>query len=288
MSLPIVKFPTYNTELGNDKIKFRNFNIEEHKSLLTAVELGDTESTFDTMVNIIKSCTFGKVDIEKLNQGQLEYLFLQIYIKSVKNKVEANFTCHQTYDKLEKVLNEETGEEEELTVNEYCGNEFKIVIPVEKAELKSQSESKEPISNKIKVFENIEIDINYPSAIQRNEIEKESMKLADEISEDESLDEEVRNQKLTDIKNEIDVKLIYLFIQSIKDLETDEVFDKSSPDFTYEKFKEWYKTLPSNVIDEIVNFIQNEPVLSLDYSVKCPKCKKTTKLEFRELQSFFV
>lgn len=294
MSLPIVKFPTYTTEINGTKIKFRNFNIEEHKALLTAIELGDAQSILDTMMDIVDSCTFKKMDINNVSQGMLEYLFLQIYIKSSKNKVDGNFTCnHNVTREIENVtiVTDEKGNDIEEKHIEFqdtvCGSQFKIVIPIEKAELKSENGGYVD-SKTLNLYDTVEINVKYPPAIEKINIEKESLEKVNLILEDDTLNDYEKRKKSKEIQIEIDTKLVYLFIDNIKDLSEDKVFTKDDKVFSYEKFKDWFNQLPSDIVEQLNEFVNNEPVLSLDYEVKCPDCGGITPLKFRSLDSFFV
>ena len=68
MALPKLNTPTYELEVPStdEKIKYRPFLVKEEKILLMAMESKDNAQIINAVKDIVKSCTFDKVDIEKL------------------------------------------------------------------------------------------------------------------------------------------------------------------------------------------------------------------------------
>jgi len=95
MALPKLDSPTYETELPStgEKIKYRPFLVKEQKLLLLAQESNKTKETYLSMSNLLKSCTFDKIDIDSSPIFDVEYLFLKIRSKSVGEKVTLMITC---------------------------------------------------------------------------------------------------------------------------------------------------------------------------------------------------
>ena len=62
---------------------------------MMAVESKDTTAQSKAVSDIIKSCTFGKLDnvVDQLPTFDIEYMFLQIRCKSVGETVDINVTC---------------------------------------------------------------------------------------------------------------------------------------------------------------------------------------------------
>ena len=85
MALPRLNTPTYELELPStgEKIKYRPFLIKEQKLLLIAQESGEDSQLMDAMIELVLSCTFGKIDANKYPIFDVEYLFLQIRARSV-------------------------------------------------------------------------------------------------------------------------------------------------------------------------------------------------------------
>ena len=97
MALPVLNNPNYEMELPStgEKIEYRPFLVKEQKILMMAMESKDTSAQSKADVDIIKNCTFGKIDdkVEGLPTFDIEYMFLQIRQKSVGETVEITITC---------------------------------------------------------------------------------------------------------------------------------------------------------------------------------------------------
>ena len=97
MALPVLNNPNYEMELPStgEKIEYRPFLVKEQKILMMAMESKDTSAQAKAVVDIIRNCTFGKIDnkVEGLPTFDIEYMFLQIRQKSVGETVEITVTC---------------------------------------------------------------------------------------------------------------------------------------------------------------------------------------------------
>ena len=95
MALPKLQTPTYELKLDtlDSPIQFRPYLVKEEKILMIASETGDEKSIIRALTQIVKSCTFDKVDVESLPVFDIEYLFLNIRAKSVGEVVKINITC---------------------------------------------------------------------------------------------------------------------------------------------------------------------------------------------------
>ena len=97
MALPVLNNPNYEMELPStgEKIEYRPFLVKEQKILMMAMESKDTSAQSKAIVDIIKNCTFGKIDdkVEGLPTFDIEYMFLQLRQKSVGETVDITITC---------------------------------------------------------------------------------------------------------------------------------------------------------------------------------------------------
>ena len=100
MSLPKIDVPEYTTELPStgEVVKFRPFLVREQKQLLIA-QGGDEQQQTQAVENIVRDCTF-----EKINPGQypaydIEYLFLQIRARSVGENIDLILNCGKCENK---------------------------------------------------------------------------------------------------------------------------------------------------------------------------------------------
>ena len=90
MALPKLNAPTHELVLPStgEKIKFRPFLVKEQKMLMLAQESKDENSLADTLGQLVKSCTFEKIDAENSPMFDIEYIFLKLRAKSVGETAE--------------------------------------------------------------------------------------------------------------------------------------------------------------------------------------------------------
>jgi len=95
MSLPVLKSAIYTMVIPSSKeeIKFRPFTVKEENALLIAREADDATVQLNTMVEVLKTCTFDKVDVGRLATFDIEYMFINIRAKSVGEVVDINMKC---------------------------------------------------------------------------------------------------------------------------------------------------------------------------------------------------
>ena len=96
MALPKLNTPTYELVLPStgEKIKFRPFLVREQKVLMVAQESNEEAQIASAVGDLVKSCTFGKVDNpDNIPTFDLEYMFLMTRAKSVGSSIKLNITC---------------------------------------------------------------------------------------------------------------------------------------------------------------------------------------------------
>ena len=93
--LPTIETPKYTLTVPSTKetVEFRPFLVKEEKILMIAQEANTSSSLLSAMKDVIKSCTFGKVDLYNLAMYDLEYILLQIRSKSVGETSDINVKC---------------------------------------------------------------------------------------------------------------------------------------------------------------------------------------------------
>lgn len=110
MALPIIEAPKYSVRLPSTgkTIEYRPFLVKEEKILLIAQESGNTRDMIGAMKDIVKACTFNKVDPNLLTSYDLEYLFLKLRAKSVGETTTVKIKCEKcdTYVPVEINLDE--------------------------------------------------------------------------------------------------------------------------------------------------------------------------------------
>jgi len=101
MALPKISVPTYSLTLPSSKkkVKYRPFLVKEEKLLLMAMESKDDEEMKEAVEQIIRNCSFDKLDPMSMALVDIEYMFLYLRIKSKGETAEYSFKC----DKCEVV-----------------------------------------------------------------------------------------------------------------------------------------------------------------------------------------
>ena len=96
MSLPVLNTPKYQLEQPStgEKITYRPFLVKEQKVIMMAQEANDSNLMMNSIGEIIKTCTFGKISRpETLPIFDIEYMFLMIRSKSVGSTIDLKVTC---------------------------------------------------------------------------------------------------------------------------------------------------------------------------------------------------
>ena len=95
MALPTIETPRYELTLPSQdvKVQYRPFLVKEEKILLVAMESKDNKQIVNATKDILKACTFDKVDVEKLPMFDIEYLLLQIRSRSVGEVANFKVIC---------------------------------------------------------------------------------------------------------------------------------------------------------------------------------------------------
>ena len=81
MALPRIDTPTYQLILPStrENIDYRPFLMKEQKIIMMAQESKDDKQIIKAMIDLVTSCTFGKVDISSLPTYDVEFMFLKMY-----------------------------------------------------------------------------------------------------------------------------------------------------------------------------------------------------------------
>ena len=105
MALPSVEVPRYELTLPSQdvKIQFRPFLVKEEKLLLIAMESKDNKEIVSATKEILKACTFDKLDIENLPMFDIEYILLQVRSKSVGEISKFRVLCPDDKETLTEV-----------------------------------------------------------------------------------------------------------------------------------------------------------------------------------------
>ena len=99
MALPKLNTVEYfcKLPLSGDEAKYRPFTVGEQKALLQALEDGENKTIANTVINLVETCSTlveSKDSVRQLSNTDLEYLFLQIRIKSVGEETTVMLGCN--------------------------------------------------------------------------------------------------------------------------------------------------------------------------------------------------
>ncbi len=238
MPLPKIATPTYELELPStgEVVTYRPFLVKEEKVLVIALESEDTKQITNAIKAVLKNCVLTKgIKVEKLPTFDIEYLFLNIRGKSVG---------------------------EELDVNVICPDDEKTTVQVSINLDDIQVIKNDDHDNKIKLDNNLMMELKYPS-----------------------LDQFIKNNFEFDEKNAMaqSFELIATCIDKI--YTEDEVW--ASADCTKKELNEFLESMNSSQFKGIETFFETMPKLSHTIEVTNPKTKVKSEVVLEGLASFF-
>ena len=85
MALPQVNNSRYEVVIPStgQKVSYRPYLVKEEKVLMMAMESNDTKQIMNATIDIIKSCVYDDIDVDKLAMFDIETLFIALRAKSV-------------------------------------------------------------------------------------------------------------------------------------------------------------------------------------------------------------
>lgn len=147
MKLPLTTMPSCMVKLPvcKQEVRVRAMNIREEKILLTAKDAGNTDDILFAINNLIKECTYGKLDFDTLTIPDITALFIKIIELSKGTSCLHHYICHN-------IIKDENNNEKE------CGEH--ITVSVDLKNIKFSENKNEPI---IEIQDNIIINLQYPT-----------------------------------------------------------------------------------------------------------------------------
>ncbi len=239
MPLPKIATPTYELELPSTgkSVKYRPFLVKEEKVLVIALESEDNKQITNAIKAVLKSCILSKgIKVEDLPTFDIEYLFLNIRGKSVG---------------------------EDIDVNIICPDDNKTQVPVTIALDEIEVQKDDNHTNKIKVDENIMMEMKYPS-----------------------LDQFIKNN--FDFKEGNQMEQSFDLIASCIDKIYTEEEVWAAADCTKKEMKDFLEQMNSTQFKEIESFFDTMPKLSHTLKITNPKTKVESEVVLEGLASFFA
>lgn len=95
MALPQLNTARYTTMVPSlqKEVSFRPYLVKEEKVLMMAMETQDQKSIMRAVKEVIKSCVFDDINVDKLAMFDIEALFLALRSKSVGENVVIKLKC---------------------------------------------------------------------------------------------------------------------------------------------------------------------------------------------------
>ena len=240
MPLPKIATPSYELELPSTgkTITYRPFLVKEEKLLVIALESEDTKQITNAIKAVIRACVLTKgIKVETLPTFDIEYLFLNIRGKSVGEDLDVKLICPDD-NKTEVNININL---DDIQVNKPEGH-----------------------SNKIKLDNNLMMELKYPSL---NEFIKNNFD-----------PNEVGTNAM-----EQSFDLIGSCINKIYN--EDEVW--VAADCSKKEINDFLDSMNSNQFKEVEKFFETMPKLSHTVKITNPKTKVESDVVLEGLASFF-
>jgi vacuolar-type H+-ATPase subunit I/STV1 len=107
MALPKLEVPKYTLTLpsSGEVIEYRPFLVKEEKNLMIAQETGDGNTVFEAIKDIVKACSYNKLNPNKMATYDLEYVFLQIRAKAVGEQIDIKIKDEKTEEMVPVTIN---------------------------------------------------------------------------------------------------------------------------------------------------------------------------------------
>ena len=138
MALPVLEATRYTCELpvSKKKVEYRPFLVKEQKLLLVAGESDDQSQISNGMLDLLGNCVFNssEINLREIPIMDLEYLFIQVRMKSAGETVKVGLGCLK------------------------CEQPTEVEIDLRKSEMNGVMPE-----NTIKLTEQIGIKLTYPS-----------------------------------------------------------------------------------------------------------------------------
>lgn len=95
MKLPTIATPKYSVTVPstNKTVEFRPFLVKEEKILMIAQESKSESAMIKAIRDIIRDCTFNKVNEKNMTNFDMEYIFLKLRAKSVGETTNIGIKC---------------------------------------------------------------------------------------------------------------------------------------------------------------------------------------------------
>ena len=251
MALPKVITPEYTIQLKSIKtpVRFRPYLVKEEKLFLTAKESDDPKEMERAILQVIKNCTFGEVDVDSLPTFDVEYLFLQLRAKSVNNVLDLRYECRNTLrDKSQRTSEKDDGR---------CHNMVTLNVNLDDIAI-TTDEAHTPT---VTLQSGLLVEMSYPS-----------MKVVQSIQTSGETAEQVTK----------------MLIASMKTITDAEGTAYEVRDYTEAERLEFVDSLPVEDLRSFEAFFTTMPAVRSEVPFHCDKCEHDETVTLQGLTAFFT
>ena len=254
MALPKIVTPEYSIQLKSVEtpVRFRPYLVKEEKLFLTAKESNDPKEIERAVLQVIKNCTFGEVDVDNLPTFDVEYLFLQLRAKSVNNVLDLRYECRN-------MLRDESQREAE-TDEGRCHNTATLKVDLNEIAITTD----EAHASTVTLQSGLLVEMAYPSmkVVQSIQGAEKKVGTADKVS-----------QMLT---------------ASMKTLTDTEGTAYEVRDYTPKERTEFIDELPVEDLRSFEAFFTTMPAVRSEVPFHCDKCEHDETITLQGLTAFFT
>ena len=251
MALPKIVTPEYTIQLKSIKtpVRFRPYLVKEEKLFLTAKESNDPKEIERAVLQVIKNCTFGEVDVDNLPTFDVEYLFLQLRAKSVNNVLDLRYECRNTLrDKSQRTSEKDDGR---------CHNTVTLNVNLDDIAI-TTDEAHTPT---VTLQSGLLVEMLYPS-----------MKVVQSI------------QKVGETADQV-TKMLIASMKTITDAEGTAY---EVQDYTDAERLEFVDDLPVEDLRSFETFFTSMPAVRSKVPFHCDKCEHNETITLQGLTAFFT
>jgi hypothetical protein len=251
MALPKIVTPEYTIQLKSIKapVRYRPYLVKEEKLFLTAKESDDTTEIERAVLQVIKNCTFGEVDVDNLPTFDVEYLFLQLRAKSVNNVLDLRYECRNTLrDKSQRTSETDDGR---------CHNTVTLKVNLNDIAITTD----EAHTLTVTLQSGLLVEMAYPS-----------MKVVQSIQKVDQTGEQVTKMLIAAMKTITDAEGTTYEVQDYTDAERLEFVDG----------------LPVEDLRSFEAFFTTMPAVRSEVPFHCDKCEHDETVTLQGLTAFFT
>ena len=251
MALPKIVTPEYTIQLKSIKtpVRFRPYLVKEEKLFLTAKESNDPKEMERAILQVIKNCTFGEVDVDSLPTFDVEYLFLQLRAKSVNNNIELRYECRNMLrDKSQRTSETDDGR---------CHNTVTLNIDLNDIAITTD----EAHASTVTLQSGLLVEMVYPS-----------MKVVQSIQAMDGVADQVTKMLIASMKTITDAEGTTYEVRDYTDTERTEFIDE----------------LPVEDLRSFEAFFTTMPAVRSEVPFHCDKCEHDETITLQGLTSFFT